>query len=123
LTQRLVIPGRLPGLNEIIAGAKHHWASYAKEKKNLTHRVGVLARAAALRTISSRCAVRFSWFESDRRRDLDNICVGQKFILDGLVSAGILPDDGWKWISGLEHRFHLDKKDPHVLVELMEEPA
>ena len=32
----LTIPGRLPGLNEIIAAAKSHYAKYSNEKKAYT---------------------------------------------------------------------------------------
>jgi Holliday junction resolvase RusA-like endonuclease len=123
MPQRLTVLGRLPGLNEIIAASKQHYQVYAKEKKVLTHKVESLARAARLRTISSRCAVRFLWFEANRRRDQDNICAGQKFILDGLVAAGVLPDDGWQWISGIEHRFSIDRDNPRVEIDIIEEPT
>jgi hypothetical protein len=123
MTQRFTIPGRLPGMNEIIAAAKQHHQVYAKEKKALTHKAMVLARAAGLRRVQRPCCVRFNWFEENKRRDQDNICAGAKFILDGLQDAGILPTDGWQGINGLEHRFYVDKENPRIEVELMGEPA
>lgn len=37
-----------------------------------------------------------TWYEPDERRDPDNIMAGQKFILDGLVAAGTIPNDSQK---------------------------
>ena len=39
--------------------------------------------------------------EKDNRRDTDNIAFRIKFILDGIVKAGKLPDDGYKYINDL----------------------
>ena len=114
----LEIEGRLPGLNDIIAAAKQHWSSYAKEKKALTHRVEMYCRSHQCEPVQMPCVIRFTWVEPDRRRDLDNITAGQKFCLDGMVAAGVLPDDGWKWVHGIEHRFAVDKNNPRVIVEV-----
>lgn len=42
----LTIPGRLPGLNEIIAAAKSHFAKYSTEKKEYTEEVAWLAKVS-----------------------------------------------------------------------------
>ena len=48
---------------------------------------------------------------------------GQYFVLwqDALVRSKILPNDGWKDISGFEDRFYVDRKNPRIVVELIEE--
>jgi len=61
-----------------------------------------------------------TWHEPDRRRDPDNIMGGQKFILDGLVMAGVIPDDSQKHIQGIVHRFGIDRKNPRIEVEIVE---
>lgn len=114
----LVIDGRFPGLNDIVLAAKKHWAAYAKEKKVLTRRVELLCRAQGCEPVEKPCIVCFTWIEPDQRRDLDNITAGQKFCLDGMVAAGVLPDDGWKWVHGIEHRFAVDRNNPRVIVEV-----
>jgi Holliday junction resolvase RusA-like endonuclease len=81
-----------------------------------------MARAAGLEPVTGKCVVRCLWFEKDKRRDPDNIRVGIKYILDGLVEAGVLPTDGWKYITGLEDRFYVDKERPRVEIEIIEEP-
>ena len=47
--------------------------------------------------------VEFVWVEGNRRRDLDNISAATKFVLDGIVEAGILIDDSQKWVRSLHH--------------------
>ena len=37
-------------------------------------------------------------------------------ILDGLVTAGVLPDDTMKYIKSLHHTFIIDKVKPRIEV-------
>ena len=63
----------------------------------------------------------FCWYSKDIRRDPDNIEHGQKYILDGLVRAGILPNDGIKNVGGGKvHAFFKDKSNPRVEVTFIE---
>ena len=116
---KLEIPGRLPGLNEIIAAAKSHYAKYSTEKKEYTEEVAWLAKQARLPKFEKVYLV-ITWFEPDRRRDPDNIMAGQKFILDGMVAAGTIPNDSQKHIKGIVHRFRVDKRNPRVEVEIVD---
>ena len=43
-----------------------------------------------------------------------------KFILDGMVELGTIPDDGQKYVKGISHELHLDRKNPRVEVEIEE---
>ncbi len=109
--QRLWIPGRLPGLNEIIAAAKGAGGrgfAYAKMKRELGDTVWATAKAARLQpVVLARLA--FRWVEKDRRRDPDNVSsAGRKFILDGLVKAGVLQGDGWAHVAGWSDAFDVD---------------
>jgi len=116
--QSLTIPERLPGLNDIIKGAKHSPYVYAKEKRRLTDLVCLLAMAG-LKPVTEPAYVHCHWYEHDLRRDPDNIAAGIKFVLDGLVLAKILPDDNRTWITGLQHTFHpIDRRNPRVVVEI-----
>jgi hypothetical protein len=47
----------------------------------------------------------FWWHEKKANRDPDNISAAQKFILDGLKDAGVIPNDTHKHILGLGHEF------------------
>ena len=105
-------------MNATLAAAKRHWSIYAKEKRRLTQAVALLAKVQQLKPVK-RAVIRFTWYEKNKRRDPDNIsAAGKKPILDGLVEAGVLKDDGWSVIQGLEDRFIIDKVWPRVEVTI-----
>ena len=117
---KLEIPGRLPGLNEIIEAAKQgkgKYQPYAMMKEYYTTMIGWLAKKLPP---YEKVALVITWYEPDRRRDPDNIMAGQKFILDGMVAAGTIPNDSQKHIKGIIHRFAVDRKNPRVEVEIVD---
>lgn len=79
----------------------------------------VIDSAEGLPTIES-ANFHITWYSKDKRKDPDNIASGIKFLLDGLVEAGVLPNDGWKEIRSISHSFHIDKANPRVEVEIFE---
>ncbi|MEG3071052.1 MAG: Holliday junction resolvase [Peptococcaceae bacterium] len=110
---KFIIPGDLPDLNEIIEAAKSHYMVYAAMKKVHTEKVAWVAKSAGR---FKKVDVAIRWVCKDRRKDKDNIIAGTKFILDGLVVAGVLPNDGWRHIGNIRHSFGVDKHDPRVEV-------
>ena len=118
-TQKLVIPSELPALNEVIDKSKRHWSQYAKEKKQWTRFVALLARLN-LKPVEKQVSLSIRWVCKDKRRDPDNVASGKKFIIDGLVAGGILKNDGWKQISDFRDTFAGDNHRPRVEVELNE---
>ena len=87
MIQRFEIPGRLAGLNEIIAAARLSKFASSAQKREETNRCAWSARAAApaLVPVELPAVFRFVWIEPNEARDPDNIAAGAKFILDGLV--------------------------------------
>lgn len=117
------IPGRLPGLNEMIGAAKRGRGkqnAYAREKKAIEQYIISTIHAEKI-PFFHRCKIGFTWIEPNRRRDIDNISVGKKYILDALVKAGVLHDDNWNHVKGfLDENFLCDKKKPGVMVRIEE---
>ena len=111
------IPGRLPGFNEIIEAAKRNPHEYARMKETYTAMVAWLAKKLPR---FEKVALVITWYEPDQRRDPDNIMAGQKFILDGLVAAGTIPNDSQRYIQGILHRFRVDKQNPRIEVEIVD---
>lgn len=111
------IPGRLPGLNEIIDAAKRNPHEYARMKETCTAMVAWLAKKLPR---FEKVALVITWYEPDQRRDFDNIMAGQKFILDGMVQAGTIPNDSQKYVRGIMHRFEVDRQNPRVEVEIVD---
>ncbi|WP_121605404.1 Holliday junction resolvase [Virgibacillus sp. Bac332] len=109
------IPGTLPTLNEIIKASKSHPIAYANMKKDYTALVMLHARKLPK---LERTDVDITWYCKDMRKDKDNIAAGTKFILDGIVKAKIIKNDGWKQIGNINHHFEVDKDNPRIKVEL-----
>lgn len=114
---KLTIPGTLPNMNEIIATSKKHYIMYSKMKKKYT--ALVQKEAEGLPAIQSADFL-IQWYAKNRKIDPDNITAGQKFIMDGLVEAGVLPGDGWQQIGQINHKFHVDKDNPRIEVTIFE---
>jgi hypothetical protein len=68
-------------------------------------------------------AFAFEWHEPNRHRDKDNVRGGAKFILDGFVKAGLLPNDTPAHVSGFAGDWYVYPDEPNyrgegVLVDI-----
>ena len=64
--------------------------------------------------------IKMTWYCTNKRKNPDNIAFAKKFIVDGLVDAKILEEDGWGQIKGFQDEFEIDKENPGVEVEIIE---
>lgn len=119
MNEKLIIPGELPGLNEIIEMSKIHWGEYANEKKYLTENIALLAKSK-IKQKYEKVNLTFVWYCKNKRKDKDNIIAGQKFIIDALVLAGVIKNDGWNEIGNIFHFFEVDDKNPRIEVIIKE---
>jgi Holliday junction resolvase RusA-like endonuclease len=118
MKQSFFIIGPMPSLNDWV-GNRTRW-HYRAVKAEWSGTIRYRIKHAKLKPMA--CAfVSFAWHEKNRKRDPDNIMSAQKFILDALVEAKILPDDGWDEVLGLTHTFSVEPANPGVLVTLREE--
>ena len=122
MTQKLIITGDLPSLNQVIAASKKHRSHYAKEKKRWTNTVYAEALSQGLKPVAGPVWIRCEHYLKNRRVDPDNKAVGLKYVLDGLQVAKVLPEDNMDWIIGFIHTFHIDKNKPRLEVFLQPEP-
>ncbi|KNE22465.1 Holliday junction resolvase [Virgibacillus pantothenticus] len=114
---KLTIPGDMPDFNNIIKVSKSHPMAYANLKKQYTDLTMLYARNLPF---IDKANLNFIWYCKNKRKDKDNIMTGQKFIIDGLVKAGVLKNDGWAQIGDLNHSFEVDKYNPRIEVILEE---
>ena len=122
MTQILTIPDSLPGMNEIIrllSGRKGRYV-YNTRKKGIEGGICLLAKMQGLKAVIGAYTVEFHWHEKNRRRDFDNIVCGRKFILDALVSSGILPQDSQKYLKGFRDFPYIDRVNPRIEVVVIE---
>ena len=89
-TGKYVSSGIKKKWNKLIADNSKHIKPYSPERKVWFH---------------------FTWILKSKMRDFDNVSSGIKYILDGLVIAGIIKDDSQKYIGNrLIHEFIIDRE-------------
>lgn len=115
----LNIKGTMPGLNDYSGAERRHRQIAAKMKHEETSRVAWVAKTQ-LPVFTGPIHLTITYREKNRKRDKDNIAFAKKFILDGLVQAGRIPNDTWAWIDGWREAFVVDTKDPGITVIIKE---
>lgn len=116
--QTLVIEGETINLNDYIRAERGNRFEAAKIKKAETVRVFMSCIHQHIKPVGRISEIIFVWFSKNNRRDRDNVEFGQKFIWDGLVSAGIIEGDGPKHTPGTRiHNHQIDSSRPRVEVQ------
>ena len=119
MQQHVFIPHRLAGLNELLGATNQHRQKGAKLKKQETELVALYARR--LKPYDKPIVLSVVYHEPNAKRDPDNIAAAKKFILDGLVDAGVLPNDTQKWVRGFSDRWVVDKDHVGVSITIKED--
>jgi len=108
---RLIIPLKAPSLNQIYAGT--HWT----KRKKLADEWHLVVKSIAYENqnwkgiLFDKAVISYEiHYKHKRRHDFDNAMYAAKLINDGLVMAGVIPDDdidhlqcdGFKVLKGQE---------------------
>ena len=115
---RIVLPLRLPGLNEYTAACRGNRFAGASMKRKC--QTDIARHLIGVEPVKRPVTVRIEWMEKNGRRDCDNIAFAKKFILDALVDEGILPDDTRQWVRGFRETFPVGQEEK-ITVTLEEE--
>lgn len=122
----LTIPGTFHSLNDFIAANRVLRGNFSKGNQMkqddqeiitayIRKGVGFQSR------LHPPVFIRYTYFEPNRRRDLDNVSgYFHKVFQDALVAAGILKDDNWLHITGFSDRFECDPANPRIEIEIEE---
>lgn len=119
----LVIHGKLNNLNDYTTACRSNQYKGNSMKRRNEEKVlqEIYSQFGRLR-IKKPVIMKYTWYEPDRRRDLDNISsFGRKVIQDALVASKVLVNDGWNEIKGFSDEFFVDSKNPRIEVLIMEE--
>lgn len=122
MEHKLIILGRLPGLNEYTAANRTNPYKGGKMKKDAEDTI-IWQIRHQLRGmhIDNPVILKYDFFEPNRKRDLDNISsFAHKVIQDSLVKTGVLKNDGWNEIRGYLDQFYCDNKNPRIEVTIVE---
>jgi hypothetical protein len=108
LRTEIWIEAKFPSLNEWIAAAKKgrgKFNAYSRLKDTFD-RVVALQIGAQKPMAYNKVRILFRWEETNRKRDPDNfIAGGRKPIMDGLILAGVISNDGWDNVTGFADTF------------------
>ncbi len=111
-------------MNDVIDACKtgdwgkhgRRWNAYNELKGRWSREIELYARQTGFRSLIGGYFT-FVWAEANRRRDPDNVVGGgHKIILDSLVGAGFIDNDGWKHVQGFADYWIVDPDRPGVLV-------
>lgn len=117
---KITIKGRLPDANDYIAECRNNKYGANNVKRRAENNIGLQLSGQRVHKFTGPVILHFVWYEANRKRDLDNIAFGKKFIQDALVRAGILAGDGWRHVAGFTDRFEVDKGNPRVEITVEE---
>ena len=113
----ITIQGEFCDLNTYIAALNKNRYAANEIKQTETDRVAWQCKGLPK---MNHVQVDFDWYCSNKKKDKDNIAFGKKFILDGLVKAGVIPNDGWNNIESFTDSFNIDKDNPRVKIYIEE---
>lgn len=117
MTQTLIIPGRLPGWNELNTGI---WRNDRKVKNEAMELVGWEVIRQKIKPVG-RASIKITCYEPNKRRDPSNVRAGaEKVILDQLQNSGIIRNDNWQWLHDTPPAVQLDREKPRTIVEVEE---
>lgn len=95
-----------------------HYFQLNKEKQEWEAIVAVAVNQQEIKPVD-RCRIQMDFYFKDKRRhDPDNYACCAKFILDGLVKAGVLEDDNFEYVQELSVRQGGISKNPFIEIRL-----
>lgn len=104
MTNKLLIPCELVSLNEYISANRTNKFRAAKIKIQQTNLCAFFAKEQNLTLdLNKQYDLKIEWFTALKNKDSDNVFFSVKFILDGIVKAGILKSDGFKNIRNISN--------------------
>lgn len=107
--------------NDVLNKTKTHWSNYSTHKKKITEEVAKLMSDEKI-VIGKEYLplhITFNWIVKDRRRDLDNISFNKKAIIDGMVDAKALSNDGLNEVSSHTDTFEIkEEAEEGVIVKI-----
>jgi hypothetical protein len=117
-SRRYIIQSQLPTLNDYIQKERGGWAAAASIKKKGTEAVQLEVLSQNRSKIDGMVDVELYWIVPDNKQDPDNVFFATKYILDGIVKAGVLREDGRKNIRHISHKIRTIKNYRFVIVKL-----
>ena len=94
----------LPTLNEYIDVERTSKYMAGTMKRATTNRIKFWTMSQSRIKLQGVHDLVLVWTRNNRHHDPDNVYASIKFLLDGIVAAGVLPDDSRKYVRNIAHR-------------------
>lgn len=122
MTYKLIIPGRLAGMNEYTEQNRRNRYAGASMKAKEQERVEwAIKRQLRIEKLQTPIDLSYTYYEPNKRRDKDNISAfAHKVVQDALTSTGLLENDGWAEIGSFRDEFFVSKENPRIEVRIEE---
>lgn len=122
MTYKLIIPGRLAGMNEYTEQNRRNKYAGASMKAKEQARVEWAVRGQIkTKKLNPPVNLAYTYYEPNKRRDKDNISAfAHKVVQDALTKTGLLENDGWAEIGNFSDEFFVDKENPRIEVRIEE---
>lgn len=106
----------LTSLNKYINAERTNRFMAAKIKKQETELVAWECRRQKAPRLTKIKSLLFIWKTKDRRQDKDNISFSKKFVLDGMVLAGVIPNDTYNTLPNkIEDKYEIGEPGVEVV--------
>ena len=116
----ITIIGRFASLNEYTDACRRNPKAGNNMKKAAEREIVAQLKAQRVQPFSRPIRIAYTFFETNKRRDKDNISgFFHKVFQDSLVKAHLIPDDGWRYIEGFSDDFDTDKH-AHIEIRISE---
>lgn len=109
-----------PTMNQIISAARNSPFVSARQKAKWTNEAALIAFNRY--SFPGKVWAAWFWEVTNLRYDEDNLVASRKFILDGLVQAGVIKDDSLQIIQTPVIHFHSKGKVNQVTLQLSNSP-
>jgi len=117
---KLVIPGRLPCMNDLIAANRlNKYAGAGVKKKTQRQIILMLRPQVKERKYTKKVNIHIEYYEKNMRRDEDNVMSAAKFILDALQDMEFILNDSRKYVH-LTQEVFTDRDNPRIEIEVNE---
>ena len=93
----VVIPLKFPSLNEYVNKCRANFKGANAYKQKIEAQI--IPYLVDLPRFEKPIEIGFLWVEENKRRDLDNVAFGKKFILDAMQKSGKLKNDNRKFVK------------------------
>ena len=114
----------LPTLNEMIRTARGNKFASAAQKKKYTDLVAMEIMVQTEQPHFDAISLDITWIETKKKRDPDNVTGGGlKYLMDGIVAAGIIDDDDRDHVASATNRIAVsDSRGVAVIMSSVPKP-